>query len=56
MFTQGHRKSRTSAVILLQSCVKQLECSRMFVMVDYVREMTVNKSCTDHLSSYFSCC
>ena len=30
--SQGHRKARTWAVILLSSCLKQLRCSRWFIM------------------------
>ena len=38
MFTQGHRKARTCAVIQLP------EATQMFMMVGYVRKITM-KSC-----------
>ena len=38
--SQGYRTARICAVIQLYSCMKQLKC----LMIDYVREMTVNKS------------
>ena len=38
--SQGDGKARPYAVILLKSCMKQI----VFMMDNYVREMTVNKS------------
>ena len=44
MFSQGHRV--TGKVELVQSfCCELHEATQIFMMIDYVREMTVKKSC-----------
>ena len=45
MFTQGHRKARTYAVFVLESCMKQL----------YVKEMTVKKYCRVNMDCLSIC-
>ena len=52
---QGHKKADACAVILLN---KLHEATQMFIVIDYVREMTVKKSFMvnmDRLSTSSSC-
>ena len=57
MFTQGHRVAGKLELVK-SSVVKLNEANQMFMMVDYVKEVIVNKSSTanmNRLSSRSSC-
>ena len=45
MFSQGHKVAEKLKLVQYKAVVKLHEATGMFVMVDYVREVTVKKSC-----------
>ena len=55
MFTKGHRLQE-SWNLCCCSAVKLNEATEMFMMVDYVREMTVKKTCSYGEYGFLSIC